>query len=116
MEKLGPNRAQLFLRNEYTVFSMGSTVALRSLDKKISGELQFCSYIMAVGPRLKECLEDINFNRPADHTLTAKYDSELSWQRIEPLRFVNKFFLRRVQFCSFIVAVGPRLRECLEDT
>ena len=30
MEKLSPNRAQLFVRSEYTDFIMGSTVALRS--------------------------------------------------------------------------------------
>ena len=30
MEKLSPNRAQLFVRNKYTVFTMGGTVALRS--------------------------------------------------------------------------------------
>ena len=33
MEKLSPNRAQLFLRNKYTVFTMGGTVALRSVNK-----------------------------------------------------------------------------------
>ena len=27
MEKLSPNRAQLFVRNKYTVFTMGGTVA-----------------------------------------------------------------------------------------
>ena len=43
MEKLSPNRAQLFLRNTYTVFTMGGTVALRSVKKKNFGELQFCS-------------------------------------------------------------------------
>ena len=47
MEKLSPNRAQLFLRNKYTVFTMGGTVALRSLNKNFSGELQFCSYVKA---------------------------------------------------------------------
>ena len=46
MEKLSPNRAQLFVRKKYTVFTMGGTVALRSVNKKFSGELQFCSYIM----------------------------------------------------------------------
>ena len=44
MEKLSPNRAQLFLRNKYTVFTMGGTVALRSVNNIFSGELQFCSY------------------------------------------------------------------------
>ena len=40
MEKLSPNRAQLFLRNKYRVkFTMGGTVALRSVDKHFSGEL-----------------------------------------------------------------------------
>ena len=34
MEKLSPNRAQLFLSNKYTVFTMGGTVALRSVKKK----------------------------------------------------------------------------------
>ena len=34
MEKLSPIRAQLFLRNKYTVFTMGGTVALRSVNKK----------------------------------------------------------------------------------
>ena len=48
MEKLSPNRAQLLLRNKYTVFTMDGTVALRSLNKKISGELQFCSYFILV--------------------------------------------------------------------
>ena len=33
MEKLSPNRAQLFVRNKYTVFTMGGTVALRSVNK-----------------------------------------------------------------------------------
>ena len=32
MEKLSPNRAQLFLRNKYTAFTMGDTVALRSVN------------------------------------------------------------------------------------
>ena len=45
MEKLSPNRAQLFVRNKYTVFTMGGTVALRSVNKNFSGELQFCSYV-----------------------------------------------------------------------
>ena len=45
MEKLSPNRAQLFVRNKYTVFTMGGTVTLRSVNKKFFGELQFCSYI-----------------------------------------------------------------------
>ena len=34
MEKLSPNLAQLFLRNKYTVFTMGGTVAIRSVNKK----------------------------------------------------------------------------------
>ena len=34
MEKLSPNLAQLFVRNKYTVFTMGGTVALRSVNKK----------------------------------------------------------------------------------
>ena len=38
------NRAQLFVPNKYTVFTMGDTVALRSVNKTFSGELQFCSY------------------------------------------------------------------------
>ena len=33
MEELNPNRAQLFVRNKYTVFTMGGTVALRSVNK-----------------------------------------------------------------------------------
>ena len=33
MEKFSPNRAQLFVRNKYTVFTMGGTVALRSVNK-----------------------------------------------------------------------------------
>ena len=33
MEKLSTNRAQLFLRNKYTVFTLGGTVALRSVNK-----------------------------------------------------------------------------------
>ena len=34
MGKLSPNHAQLFLRNKYsTVFTMGGTVALRTLPK-----------------------------------------------------------------------------------
>ena len=44
MEKLSPNREQLFVRNKYTVFTMYGTVALRSVNKNFSGELQFCSY------------------------------------------------------------------------
>ena len=44
MDKLSPNRAQLFVRNKYTVFTMGGTVALRSVNKNFSGELQFYSY------------------------------------------------------------------------
>ena len=40
MEKLSPNHVQLFLRNKYTVFTMGGTVALRSVYKFFSGELQ----------------------------------------------------------------------------
>ena len=35
MDKLSANRA-LFLRNKYTVFTMGSTVALRSVNKIFS--------------------------------------------------------------------------------
>ena len=34
MEKLSPKRAQLFLRNKYTVLTMGGTVALRSVNNK----------------------------------------------------------------------------------
>ena len=33
MEKLSSNRAKLFLRNKYTVFTMGGAVALRSVNK-----------------------------------------------------------------------------------
>ena len=33
MEKLSPNRAQFFVRNKYTIFTMGGTVALRSVNK-----------------------------------------------------------------------------------
>ena len=36
MEKLSPNRAQLFLRNKYTVFTTGGTVALRSVNNFFS--------------------------------------------------------------------------------
>ena len=43
VEKLSPNRVQLFVRNKYTVFTMGGTVALQSVNKIFSGELQFCS-------------------------------------------------------------------------
>ena len=32
MEKLSPNRAQLCLRNKYTVFTVGDTVALWSVN------------------------------------------------------------------------------------
>ena len=42
-KQLSPNRAQLFVRNKNTVSTMGGTVALRSVNKKFSGELQFCS-------------------------------------------------------------------------
>ena len=35
MEKLSPNRVQHFLRNKYTVFTMGGSVALLSVNKKI---------------------------------------------------------------------------------
>ena len=48
MEKLSPNRAQLFLRDKYTVFTMGGTVALRSVNKFFPGKLQFCSYIFSI--------------------------------------------------------------------
>ena len=34
LEKLSSNRAQLFLRNKYTVFTMGGSVALRSVNNK----------------------------------------------------------------------------------
>ena len=44
LKKLSPNLVQLFLRNKYTVFTIGGTVALRSDNKKFFGELQFCSY------------------------------------------------------------------------
>ena len=47
MEKLSPKCAQLLLRNKYTVFTMGGTVALWSVNKKFSGELQCCSYVCA---------------------------------------------------------------------
>ena len=33
MEKISLNREQLFVRNKYTVFSMGGTAALRSVNK-----------------------------------------------------------------------------------
>ena len=51
MEKLSPNRAQLFVRNKYTVFTMGGTVALRYVNNFVFffGELQFCSYSYIVG-------------------------------------------------------------------
>ena len=39
-ENLSPNRAQLFLRNKYTVFTMGGTVALRSVSKRRATVLQ----------------------------------------------------------------------------
>ena len=42
MEKLSSNRAQLFVRNKYAVFTMGGTVALRSVNKNFSGELAVC--------------------------------------------------------------------------
>ena len=45
MEKLSPNRAQIFLCNKYTVFTMDGSVALRSVNKHFSGELQFCSQL-----------------------------------------------------------------------
>ena len=32
MEKLSPNCAQLFVRYKYTVFTMGGTVSLRSVN------------------------------------------------------------------------------------
>ena len=67
MKKLSPNRAQLFLRNKYTVFSMGGTVALRSVNKNISGELS------TVLQLLLECLVYFLFvhnaiNSPRDAT------------------------------------------------
>ena len=34
METLSPNHAQIFVRNKFTVFTMGGTVALRSVNKK----------------------------------------------------------------------------------
>ena len=33
MEKLSPNRAQLFVRKKYTVFTMGGSVDLRSVNR-----------------------------------------------------------------------------------
>ena len=33
-----------FCAHLYTVFTMGGTVPLQSVNNKISGELQFCSY------------------------------------------------------------------------
>ena len=45
MEKFSQNRAQLFLRNKYTFFTMGGTVALRSVNKDFPGELQFYSSV-----------------------------------------------------------------------
>ena len=50
MEKLSPNPVQLFLRNKYKVFTMGGTVALRSVNKNLFGDLQFCSYL-----RTRQC-------------------------------------------------------------
>ena len=47
MEKLSPNHAQLFLYNKYTVFTVGGTVTLRSVNQKFCGELQFYSYFVA---------------------------------------------------------------------
>ena len=34
IEKLSPNRAQLFMRNKYTGFTMAGTGALQSVNKK----------------------------------------------------------------------------------
>ena len=49
MEKLSPNSAQLFLRNKYTVFTIGGNVALQYVNKQFFGELQFCSFALHSG-------------------------------------------------------------------
>ena len=54
MEKLSPNRAQLFVRNKYTVFTMGGTVAPRSVNNfffRIATVLQLTLGL----PDLKDC-------------------------------------------------------------
>ena len=43
MEKLNPNCVQLFQCNKYTVFTMGDTVGLWSVNKYFFEELQFCN-------------------------------------------------------------------------
>ena len=45
MEKLSPNRVQLFVRNKYTVFTMGGTVVLRSVQKKKNPESYSSWYV-----------------------------------------------------------------------
>ena len=41
--EINPETCATFGCNKYTVFSMGGTVALWSVNKNFSGELQFCS-------------------------------------------------------------------------
>ena len=67
MEKLSPNRVQLFVCNKYTVFTMGGTAALRSVNKNFSGELQFCSYLISVHEK-KKSLQIIPVINPARGT------------------------------------------------
>ena len=48
MEKLGFKPCATFLRNKYTVFTRGGTVALRSVNKNFSGELHFAAISVAI--------------------------------------------------------------------
>ena len=60
MEKLSSNRAQLFVRNKYTVFTMGGTVALRSVNKIFSES----SSSAAIGSgAVTTCLNDLGLPR-----------------------------------------------------
>jgi hypothetical protein len=43
MDKYTPNRARFYVRKKYTTFSIEQIVALRSVKKKIPGELRFRS-------------------------------------------------------------------------
>ena len=53
MEKLSPNRVQLFLRNKYTVFTMGGTVALQSVNNKKFGRAIVLQQVNFMTPHLK---------------------------------------------------------------
>ena len=89
MEKLSPNLAQLFLCNKYTVFPIGWTVALQSVNKNFSRELQFCSYAKCI--RLSS-LRNLYYLQKFYYLLTfwKQYDKSLQFRLIR-LLIRNKF-------------------------